>query len=430
MNMLFWSLLLLMLLVAIALLVYPLLRVRKSDSVVYQQSNLALYEDKLRELSGDFEDGRIDRAHFQRARDELDRELLLDVPGASTDNAAEYYKKPCRPQPAVAIVVTAFVPLLAFFLYLNLGMHAAGEAGAPATVAEQAAGTRQPSVPEMAAALLQHITEKGGSAQDWTMLGRAYKYMKEYDKAASAFAEALEMTPDDVPLLLERAEVIALQNGRLFVPEAQELIKRAVQLAPDNFNVLWFAGVAAYQTGEYRQAIDFLGRLARTEAVGDSAVRESIVVFVSKAREKLLAKGEQVAELADLLAIETTDAPADDAPVARIRVAVDVSAEVREKFRGSDDVFVYAKAMQGPRMPLAVKRMKLAQFPATVELDDSMAMVQGMTISAFGQVMVSARVTKSGSAIAQEGDYIGQVAVSDVYSEKTIKLKIDKLVEK
>jgi cytochrome c-type biogenesis protein CcmH len=105
-----------------------------------------------------------------------------------------------------------------------------------------------------------------------------------------------------------------------------------------------------------------------------------------------------------------------------------VSDEVRKKFNAGDAVFVYAKAKQGPRMPLAVQRMTLAAIPATVVLDDSMAMVQGMNLSAFDQLEVSARVTKSGAAIAQSGDYIGKKIVEDKTRQSKLNIVIDTMV--
>ena len=109
-------------------------------------------------------------------------------------------------------------------------------------------------------------------------------------------------------------------------------------------------------------------------------------------------------------------------------VAVDVSDMVKQKFDKNDVVFVYAKAKQGPRMPLAVQRLTLGSLPATVVLDDSMAMVEGMNLSAFDQLQVSARVTKTGSAIAQSGDYIGQIGIESKAATSAIKIVIDTLV--
>lgn len=456
MNIIFWSLLLLMLLIAIAVLVYPLLRVRETDNLVYTDSNLSIHDDKMNELALDLEEGRIDRTHYKNAIDELNRELLTDVPAESADTAAEHYSKKAVRQPAMAIVIAVFVPLVAFLVYLELGMHAASTDEFLAEMA-QPAQNQQMSVQQMTEKLLAHIKEDGGSAKDWTMLGRSYKYMKQYDESSRAFAEAVELDPANAFLLLERAEIIALMNDRQFVPEARELVLKAQKMAPDDYNALWFAGVAEFQAGNYQQSMKHLKRLATTEAAADEDVKQSIISYLLQARKKLIAQGkmaedEPIEELEALLAIKPAsqtelvasaeaaaavareDMPAASgqaepgAPGAVLRVRVEISDDVKQRFNGSADVFVYAKAKNGPKFPLAVQRMKLAEFPTTVTLDDSMEMIAGMNLSAFGNVVVSARVTTSGSAISQAGDYIGSTEVADVSTADSVNVQVSERI--
>ena len=113
---------------------------------------------------------------------------------------------------------------------------------------------------------------------------------------------------------------------------------------------------------------------------------------------------------------------------ASLKVEVTVSDAMKARFKASDSVFVYAKAQQGPPMPLAVQRLTLDQLPATVVLDDSMAMMPGMNLSAFGKVVVSARISPSGSAISQSGDAIGSEKVDDVNTDQVIHISIDHTV--
>ena len=107
---------------------------------------------------------------------------------------------------------------------------------------------------------------------------------------------------------------------------------------------------------------------------------------------------------------------------------MDITDDVRSKFGANDTVFIYAKAKQGPRMPLAAQRVSIAELPVEIVLDDSMAMVEGMNLSAFDQLVVSARASRSGTAMAQSGDYLGQVDVVDKTSQETLVVNIDTLV--
>jgi len=427
MNIMFWVILILMLLVAIGILVYPLLKVRKNSSLAYKDSNLSINDEKIKELDLDLKEGRIDQVFYKAAREELDKELLLDIPAENQQTAALHYTGTAERRPALALMITVFIPMLALLLYLELGMHAASD---ETFAAGQAPVEKQLSVEEMAAKLEAQIEENGGSAEEWTMLGRSHKHLGRYELAANAFAVALEQDSENAQLLLESAEVIALTNNRGFTPKAVQQVEKAYKLEPDNANVLWFAGVSAYQAGEYQTAIDRLLKLLPT-AKEDDVIR-SIIGVVAKSREQLVAQGKEMPELEALLDIrvnaEPLQATGENAVSTSLTVMIDISKEARKKFNADDLVFVYAKAKQGPRMPLAAKRIKLADLPAKVILDDSMAMVDGMNISAFSQLVVSARVTKSGAAIAQSGDYLGSIDVETKSATAVLDIVIDTVV--
>jgi cytochrome c-type biogenesis protein CcmH len=458
MNITFWALMIAMLLVAIAILVFPLLKVRNKSSIAYKDSNLKINEEKIRELDIDLEEGRIDQQYYKVARDELDRELLLDIPSESQQTAAQHYTGTIRRHPAWALSISVFVPTLVLLLYLDLGMHVASDETAVQTRQQgqrqmaQQQGKGQASVEEMAQRLETRLREKGGTAQDWAMLGRARKYLGDNERAEKAFAVARENDADNVQLMLESAEVIALNNGRQFTPEALALVRKAYSVQPDNANVLWFIGVAEYQQGNYHQAIDHLKKLLPS-VLHEEDVVKSVVSVVAQSRQALVAAGEKMPELAELLGVPAMAGGAGQ-PVAsatasspqqgearsevststavkqgeKVTVAVDISSQAREKFSAGDTVFVYAKAKQGPRMPLAVQRLTLAELPTTVTLDDSMAMMQGMNMSAFEQLVISARVSKSGSAIAQSGDYIGRHSIEQKTGDDSVSIIIDTVV--
>lgn len=417
MNVSFWGLMLLLLLVAIVIVVFPLLRVRKNHSLAYKTSNIQLHEEKLAELNLDLEEGRIDQAAYKIARQELDRELLQDTPEESRETAAHHYSSEARKHPALALAIAVFLPTLSFLVYTQLGMHAASEQQQQAAVPE-----KELSIDEMVVKLEQYLEQNKGELKDWVMLGRSYKYLGRYGEAANAYAAANALG-ENPQVMLEHAEVLALLNNKQFNAEARELVLKALAIAPDNVNTLWFAGVVEFQTGNYRETIKHLTRLS-SAAAQDPEVDRSVRFYIEQSREKLIAAGEEVASMEELL---PAPAPVLENKVS-LNVSIDVSDDVKQKFAATDVVFVYAKAAQGPKMPLAAQRLTLADLPTTIVLDDSMGMVEGMNLSAFNQVVVSARVSKTGAAIAQSGDYIGQVMVDDVASAKELSVNIDSIV--
>ena len=439
MSIIFWGVTVLMLLLAIAILVLPLLKTRNSGSLAYKDSNLKINDEKIDELDVDLKEGRIDQVYYAQARDELDRELLIDIPAENQQTAALHYTNSAQRHPVLALVITVFVPALVMLLYLEIGMHSANDE-AFVTAQQQPPQKQQPqkqlSVEEMAIRLETRINKNGGTAKEWTMLGRAHKHLGRYALAAKAFNVALETETENPQLMLEAAEMVALSNKRIFTPEASALVHKAYALEPDNMNALWFVGVAEYQNENYRQAIQHLVRMLPMVSKEQEVFR-SVVGVIAKSREKLVAAGNEMPELEVLLDVKenseklaravTTEENQPKAVASSLKVTVDVSSEARDIFDASDLVFIYAKAKQGPRMPLAVQRVALADLPVTVVLDDSMAMIEGMNISSFNQLEVSARVTKSGTAIAQSGDYIGRVDV-DTGSNRELDIVIDTLV--
>ncbi len=439
MNITFWILMILMLLLAIGLLVYPLLKTRQQTSLAYKDSNLKINDEKIKELDLDLKEGRIDQDFYKAAREELDRELLIDIPAESKETVSLQNVDAARSHSTLALVIAVFVPVLVLLIYLDLGMPETSEQSFAAN-AQPAQKEEVPSIDEMARQLEERLSKDGGTVEDWIMLGRAHKFLGDNGQAAKAFAVALEQDENNAQLMLETAEVLALDNNRVFADDARALVLKAHALEPDNANTLWFAGVAEYQYENYHEAIAHLTKLLPA-VTGEEEIANSIKAIVIKSRQALIAAGEEVPELEMLLAQHGQPAKAEktemaavsqpsvnDSSVASLQVSVNVSDQIRARFKASDVVFVYAKAKQGPRMPLAAQRVTLSDLPITILLDDSMAMVEGMNMSAFNELVVSARVSRSGSAIAQSGDYIGQRDVSGDGMNGAISIEIDRAV--
>jgi cytochrome c-type biogenesis protein CcmH len=429
MNMIFWVLLLLMLLVAVVILIYPLLRTKSTSAIAYKDSNLGLYDDKLAELEADLGEGRIDHEQYQLARQEIDRELLLDIPTESRETASIHYASEVKRQPGLALMISVFLPMVALLVYMKLGMHASTDmqqAHTQTPVAQAQQSGQAGSLEDMTRSLAERLQQKGGSQEEWAMLGRAYKHLGQYMMSVKAFEQANKMAPN-AQLMIEQTESMALGNNQRFTAEARALVMRALELEPDNLNVLWFAGVAEFQAGNYRSSIEHLSRLS-DEAKKDAEVERSLRLYIDKARSQLIAAGEDIPTTDEIMGVTAVSGDVA-ASGANVQVKVDISSEVRSRFNPGDTVFVYAKAAAGPKMPLAAQRLTLAQLPATVTLDDSMAMMEGMNMSAFGSVVISARVTTTGSAIAKAGDYIGQFSVEDVSKTELVNIQIDTLVK-
>jgi cytochrome c-type biogenesis protein CcmH len=89
---------------------------------------------------------------------------------------------------------------------------------------------------------------------------------------------------------------------------------------------------------------------------------------------------------------------------------VSLAESLKGQANPSDSLFVYAKAVSGPPMPLAAQRARVQDLPLTLTLDDSMAVIPALKLSGFTEVTVGARISKSRQATPQSGDLEGEVS--------------------
>lgn len=368
--------------VALAFLLPPLLRRAPVAGVSTDAANISVYRDQLAELEADVRRGVITEAQSAQARTEIERRLADDL-GTSSQAAPA-----ARPSRAVAIVIAVAVPLVAVAGYALLGKpEALDPEKRLGMTAEQAAGRTK--MLEMTAKLAARAKEKPEDPVGWAMLGRAYRMLGKVPEAARAYGKSVQLKGDDPEILVEYAESLGMAQGGRFEGEPLALAKRALTLDPKNEKALALLGTVAFEAGDFRSAVDYWERLLALADPGTD---------FAKAVEGGLAEARAGLEAAK------------SAPASRITGKVSIEASLAASAPPDAVVFVFARAAQGPRMPLAVQRMRVKDLPADFALDDSLAMAPGMKISAFDSVVVGARVSISGSATPQPGDLEGTTA--------------------
>lgn len=369
---------------ALAWVVRPLLISRKPVSLSHGEANVAIYRDELRELEADLAAGTLAREEYDRARLELESRLLEDVPAGEAAAAVP-------PRRTGAWLVGAAVPILAVAVYLFTGTPAALD---PALRQPPDAAQVEAMVARLAAKMREHPEDVDG----WKLLGRSYTVMGRFPEAVDAYAQAAQRAPSDPQLLADFADALAMAHGQSLQGEPEKLVQRALQIDPRNLKALALAGTAAYERKDYAKAAEIWGRM---------------LPLVPQGSEDERAIGENVAEARKLAGIGQ----------AGVRGTVRLSQAVKAKVKPDDVLFVFARAAGGPPMPLAVQRARAADLPLQFRLDDSMAMAQGLKISAFPKVVVGARISKSGTATPQPGDLQGaSAAVANDASGVTVTI--------
>ncbi|WP_073662011.1 c-type cytochrome biogenesis protein CcmI, partial [Pseudomonas aeruginosa] len=365
----FWLAAGLLLLAALAFLLIPLLRGRRAQAEEDRTAlNVALYQERIAELAGQQAAGTLTAEQLENGRAEAARELLADTEGSGEERSSRLGR-------AIPLVAALLVPLVALGLYLHWG------ASDKVELAREFAQAPH-SMEEMTARLERAVQAQPDSAQGWYFLGRTYMTQERGADAARAFERSAELSGRQPELLGQWAQALYFSGGKKMTAQIKALADEALKGDPAEVTTLGLLGIAAFEEQRYADAIGFWERLVSVLPNEDPA-RSAIQGGIQRARERMTEAG------------QTPPAPA--APAAAgvtLTVKVDISDAVKGQVKADDSVFVFARAVGGPPMPLAVKRLTVADLPAEVSLSDADAMMPQLKLSGFPQVELVARVSR------------------------------------
>ncbi len=297
----------------------------------------------------------------------------------------------------------------------------------PDTSATPQSAQNAPLAPEhveMIKALSARLEQNPNDGKGWAMLARSYAVMGRYNEALLAYEKAANLIKTDPVLLVDYADVLALVNGKNLQGKPLELIQSALVIDPTNIKGLNLIGTAAFQAGDYTHAVGYWEKLLQL-LPPDSPNAKQINTSIANARAQEMGKGEAGKRPPQPLPAQGEEQPATSG--AQISGVVSLNPALAGKVSPTDTVFVFAKAVSGPPMPLAVIRAQVKDLPQKFILNDSMAMMPAMKLSNFKEVMISAKISKSGNATPQSGDLRGEVASVKVGTDN-VQLVIDKIV--
>jgi len=399
----FWGLTAVMVAVALGLILAPLVRRSESPGRDPEAATLSVYRQRFQELGEDLGRGSLTQAQFEEAREELETALAGDLSPKTIPPHARELPRNWR----TALAVSIAVPVLSAGGYLWLG--ATEELATAMRQTEDEANRRQ-HLEAAIATLEARLGADPDLGEGWLLLGRTYLALAEPLKATAALARAHRLLGDDADLLVDYARAVAMSHGGRLDGQAAELIERALKLAPEHPGALWLAAAASINRGAKAEAREYLQRLAQQLPPGSEQERLARV---------------QLEQLSD------NDTETDAATAVRLEVQVTLDKSLADRISPDTTVFVFARAPRGPRMPLAIARIRAQDLPATVVLDDSQAMAAEMKLSNFDEVVVGARASLSGEARAQSGDLEGYTPNAISLTERPsapIAVIIDRIV--
>jgi cytochrome c-type biogenesis protein CcmH len=435
----------LLLALGLAFVLWPLLRGGGRRGSARDRAVVSVYRDQLRELHADHANSSISDEQFENGRRELERRLLEEI-AQPTHGAAV-----SRKVGWTAAAIGAFVLVVPIGLYLALGTPEAispgpfasrAEGGGQEAAGEKAGGGEKgaphPITPEQVKAMVdklaKHLEQNPRDGDGWVMLARSYGYMREFPEAVKAFQKAIELRPKDARLLADYADALAMTQGQTLAGEPMKMVQRALAIDPKDVKALALAGTDAFDRKDYPAAVGFWERAVKA-GPPDPQFTQQLQTGLDEARKLAGIEAPPPLEASTppsraMAAREAEAEPAAGAPAssgAIVKGRVQLAATLAAKAAPNDTVFVFARATQGPRMPLALLKRQVKDLPLEFALDDSMAMMPNMKLSNYSTVVIGARVSKGGDAMPSSGDLQGFSDPVKVGSSG-VSVKIDQVV--
>lgn len=415
----FWIGAAVMVAVGLAFILPPLLGKGRATGAVRDALNVDIYKDRLAELEGELADGVLTGEQYEQAKEELQRDLLFNTGAGKETRVTKGNASEGR---WVAIFVGLGVPLLAVILYLQMGarefldMTSEGQASALPGHQQGGAAMDAQQIDAMVQQLVQRLKAQPDDAEGWLLLGRSLAMMQRYKEAADAYGNAYRLIGDEPELLAQYAEILALANNGVLEGRPVELAEKALEKDPNTQRALWLLGIAAVKRGEAEKAIGYWQKLLALVPKDSGAaqrVRESI------------AQAQSMAGMAEAKPAPAAGKAAASAGGGTVRLHVALAGNLASKAAPDDALFIFARAREGGRMPLAIVRRQVKDLPLDITLDDSSSVMPTHKLSDMKDVALVARVSKAGGANPQPGDLEGD-AVATVGDKGIVQLVIDR----
>lgn len=405
---------------------------------------IAIAKERRNEIHSAFESGDLNTKEHAQAMTDLEV-ALADELSTSKELGETTDKSPKFSTP----VILLSLPIVAISMYALTGtsdyplqaQQAKAIQFAQTTADEPASGV--PSLEQLVVGLGAQLQQNPNDERGLFLLGQTYSRIGRHAESAEVYGKLLALVGPNPDLLTERADAIVMSNNRGFSEDSTALLKQAIELDPHHIKARWLAGLAALEFGRAELALEHW-LWAKAELTGDPSGSLQIAQLIDSAKQQLGNQTEQIEtraidkiaqhnQSAEHLATagesaSTPNTEDADNPI-ELTIKVSISEDARSIASPEDIVFIFVKAQTGSKAPLAVERLHVADLPTTVTLDDSKAMLPQMKLSLFEDVTISARISKTGQAIAQAGDIeSGSINTKNSHNE-LLSLTISDVVE-
>jgi len=415
----FWVISGIFIVTALLFIVPTLLRNRdvQRENLEHDAVNITVYRDQLAELDKDLENDILTQEQYNRSKQELQQRMLQDVP----EREKMIIKTNKRIHNiALSTFITLVLPLAAIFLYLVIGDTRGLLPQAQLANAAQmnrGGGNESPAGHDNFSSVLENLIarlkDNPSDIEGWIMLGRTYAIMERYTEASNTYEKLVELVPDNPQILSDYADVLAMRNQGSLAGKPTELIHAALRIDPQYPKALALAGTAEFEQKKFEQAAEHWEKLLAV-IPADSQLAKSVKDSIDEAKSlassnKVTVSASQENKAPQQISNQSEKPVEAATPSSAIAISgqVTINENLVSKASPNDTLFIYARAKTGPKMPLAILRLKASDLPATFTLTDDMAMTPTMKMSSFPEVVIEARISKSGQAVPASGDLQG-----------------------
>lgn len=415
---LMWASFALLTLIALLFIIVPFLKKERIVTITHNANAelISIYEQRLVELQADLDNQRIDSQNHSEAIIELKRRLLNELsPEKSLHSRGD--------NRILALTGAAFLIALAGIFYAmtgsqqqiaawhdamdnlaDYGQRAVMQKGEPLTKNELQA---------FALALRTKLSQSGDDEVAWMLLGRVALMLNELDMAKQSFDKTLLMNPDNMQALVSYSQVLLLEGNEQNMTRAAGMLSKVLQAQPDNLDAISLLALIAYERKDWLQA---------------KAAFEVLLTSMDESDTRYAMISERISEIDNQMAQESEANNTEHSSAQRIQVTVNIDDQFVEKQPENGILFVFAKAVGGSPMPLAVVKLTDYSFPITVELSDADAMMAGLNLSSAGDIVISARISNDDSVMPSTGELEGHSQVVTFKDVRHVQLNIDTLI--
>lgn len=401
-----------LLLISIIVIIRTLMN-KNNEKINSNQNSIDIYNQKLKEINFDIENHLITKSEANNAIEELEYSLIKGNKNTDILDSKLYFSN-LKSKKTISIILLLVIPVFVISVYSFIGTPNSIE---KLVLVSDLTNTKSDSeklvsVEQMLKRVERRLLDDPNNSDDWLMLANSYVVLKRYPEAIRALENLYRLKGDDPSLLFRYADVLAMANSGIFAGKPSELIKKALQLDPQNTMGLWLAGLVAYEEGEVKKAINYWENVLPKLEIG-SEEEKNIRKYIEFAKEN------------NNISIQNNGSITQE----KIEYSLKLSIELSPNFTNINKnkaVFIYAKPINSPNnMPIIVLRKTVADLPLLVEMNDSMSMLPSNKLSDYKSVQVLARISNSGNAKSEKGDLIGIVESMSTTSKNITKLIIN-----